>query len=87
MFTADYCERLGLSLHSGKRVDIAVGDGGIIPVYLHELTIRLDDLEIRAEIGFSDRLGIGINIVGRAGILDGYKVCFDGKNREVVWHI
>jgi len=86
VFHSDFCEELGLSLRSGRRIDITVGDGGIIPVYLHELKIRIESLKITGEIGFSNRLGTGINILGREGILDKYMICFDGKNREIIWH-
>jgi predicted aspartyl protease len=87
VFHSDFCEELGLILRSGSRTDITVGDGGIIPVYLHELTIRIENLEIAGEIGFSDRLGTGVNILGRERLLDEYMICFDGEKREVIWYI
>lgn len=86
VFHSDFCEELGLPLRTGSRIDITVGDGGIIPVYIHKLKIKIENLEITGNIGFSDRLGTGINILGREQILDDYMVCFDGKNREVIWH-
>jgi len=87
VFHSDFCEELGLSLRAGKRIDITVGDGGIIPVFLHELTIKIEDIEIKGIIGFSDRLGTGVNILGREKVLDEYMICFDGKKREVIWHL
>ena len=39
IFHSDYSDELGLELRDGKRIDITVGDGGIIPVYLHELLV------------------------------------------------
>lgn len=87
VFHSDFCEELGLTLKSGTRVDFTVGDGGIIPVYLHELKIKIEDLEIIGKIGFSDRLGTGVNILGRGDVLDNYNVCFDGKNKELIWHL
>ena len=86
VFHSDYCEKLGIDLRSGKRVDITVGDGGIIPVYIHNVVIRIETLEFPAAIGFSERLGIGVPILGREGVLDNYLVCFDGRNRELIWH-
>ncbi|MEW5936355.1 MAG: retropepsin-like aspartic protease [Candidatus Thermoplasmatota archaeon] len=87
VFHSDFCEELGLAMRSGNRVDITVGDGGIIPVYLHKLMLRIEDLKIVGDIGFSDRLGTGVNILGREGILDEYMVCFDGQKKEVIWHV
>lgn len=63
-----------------------MGDGGIIPLYIFRLPLIIDTLKIDALIGFSDRLGTGINIIGRESILDNYTVCFDGKNKEVIWY-
>ena len=85
VFNSDFCERLGLDLQDGERVDITVGDGGMIPVYLHTLKIQIEELEFNARIGFSDRLGTGINILGRDSVLDEYNVCFDGIGKEVRW--
>lgn len=87
IFHADFCEELDIELLSGERVNITVGDGGFIPIYLHDLRIRVENLEIDGRIGFSDRLGTGIDILGRGGILDDYLICFDGKNKEVLWHV
>ena len=85
VYNSDFCERLGLELLKGERMDITVVDGGIIPVYLHEIRIQIEDLEFQAKIGFSDRLGTGINILGRETVLDEFVVCFDGKNKEIRW--
>ena len=87
VFHSDFAEELGLDIYSGERTDITVGDGGMIPLYLFKLKILIERLELFAKIGFSDRLGTGISIIGREEILDNYMVCFDGKNREVVWHV
>jgi predicted aspartyl protease len=85
VYNSDFCDRLGLELQKGKRMNIIVGDGGIIPVYLHDARIRIEDIEFGANIGFSDRLGTGINILGRETVLDEFVVCFDGINKEIRW--
>jgi len=87
VFHSDFGEELGLDIHKGKRLDITIGDGGIIPVYLHDLSLRIDELKIKASIGFSSKLGTGINIIGRDGIIDEFMVCFNGRTKEVIWHI
>ena len=87
VFHSDFCEELGLELHSGSRIDITVGDGGIIPVHLHELVINIENLKIPGKVGFSDRLGTGINILGREDVMDKFTICFDGVNSEIVWHV
>ncbi len=86
VFHADFAEVLGINIYSGERKDITVGDGGMIPLYIFKLPLAIDMLKINALIGFSDRLGTGINIIGRESVLDNYTVCFDGKNKEVIWY-
>jgi len=54
VFHSDFCEELGLSLRSGRRIDITIGDCGIIPVYLHTLKVGIENMKITSEIGFSD---------------------------------
>ena len=34
VFHSDFADELGLDLYSGERVDLLVGDGGMIPLYL-----------------------------------------------------
>ncbi len=85
VYNSDFCERLGLDLLKGERVDITVGDGGLIPVYMYDVKIQIEDLEFNAKIGFSDRLGTGINILGTETVLDEFVVCFDGIKKEIRW--
>jgi predicted aspartyl protease len=85
VYNSDFCDRLGLELLKGERIDITVGDGGIIPVYLHDIKVQIEKLEFIAKIGFSNRLGTGINILGRETVLDEFVVCFDGKKKEIRW--
>ncbi len=87
VFHADFAEELGLDIYSGERKDITVGDGGIIPLYIFKLELIIEHLKTNAIIGFSDRLGTGINIIGRENILDNYVICFDGKNKKSIWHV
>ena len=87
MFHSDFCEELGINRRSGKRNDIVVGDGGTIVIYLHDLKIKIGKLEIIGKIGFSDRIGLGIDILGMEGMMNEYLICLDGKNKELVWHV
>jgi hypothetical protein len=54
-----------------------VGDGGFIPVYLHKLDMQLGPKTFQATVGFSEKLGIGFNILGRTDVFDKFVVCFD----------
>jgi len=76
-------ERLNIEWKSGNMIMAVVGDGGLIPVYLHNLNLRIEGCEIVAQIGFSDRLGIGFNLLGRKDIFELFKVCFDDRNKVI----
>ena len=60
-----------------RRIFLQVGDGSFIPVYLHELEIQLGEERFTAEVGFSERLGVGFNLLGRRSIFPRFRVCFD----------
>lgn len=77
VFDKDEALRLGLDYKKGRELMMVVGDGSYIPVYIHRLSLKIGDEEIKAEIGFSDRLGVGFNLLGRKGVFEAFKVCFD----------
>ena len=51
----------------------------------HDLKLQIGDREITAPIGFSERLGVGFNILGRTGIFDKFQVCFNDHDRKVTF--
>jgi hypothetical protein len=85
IFHTETAKRMGINLQNGRLQMIVVGDGSYIPTYLHELTLGLGDFEVTAPIGFSERLGVGFNILGRKGIFDQFQVCFNDHIRKVTF--
>jgi len=83
IFHAGISEIFGLNLEEGNEEYITVGDGSVIPVYLHHITIQIAGKEFSATIGFSRRLGIGFNILGRKDVFERFKVCFDEREKVV----
>ncbi len=83
IFHSDIAEMLELKIESGEKVLVTVGDGSLIPVYIHELKVKFADKEFEAKIGFSKKLGIGFDIIGRKDFFDNFKICFDEKNKIV----
>lgn len=79
VFTAQVADRLGLAYRSGRRTYVQVGDGSFIPVYLHDLEIQVGKHRLVVPLGFSDRLGVRFNLLGRMGIFSHFKVCFDER--------
>jgi hypothetical protein len=78
--------RIGIDLNRGRFQMIVVGDGSFIPVYLHDLPIQIGEWQITAPIGFSERLGVGFNLMGRTGIFDQFQICFNDRARLITLH-
>ena len=72
-------------MEKGRLIYSQVGDGGFIPVYLHELDIQLGPKIFQATIGFSGKSGIGFNILGRSSIFDKFMICFDDMKNHVTF--
>jgi len=68
VFTAQVADRLDLAYRSGRRTYVQVGDGSFIPVCLHDLEIQVGKHRLLARLGFSDRLGVRFNLLGRMSI-------------------
>ena len=78
-----YLKGLEIDLEKGNLVYVTVGDGGSIPVYIHCMEMEIGEERFNAEIGFSKRLGIGFNIIGRRDIFDIFDICFSDKKKEI----
>jgi hypothetical protein len=69
-------ENIGFDYRQGKRVFLRVGDGSLIPVYLHQLPVQLGSVQFPCWVGFSQQLNVNVNVLGKADIFDQFKVCF-----------
>lgn len=87
ILAAKEAEDIGIDWQKGRRQMIVVGDGSFIPVYLHNLSLHIGNIKIKSPIGFSEKLGVGFNILGRKGIFEHFRVCFSDKERKIVFHV
>jgi len=85
ILSVDEAHRIGIEWDKGRRQMIVVGDGSFIPTYFHNLPLEIGGYEVIAPIGFSERLGVGFNILGRTGIFDQFQVCFNDHDRKVTF--
>jgi hypothetical protein len=76
---AQMAEGVDFDYRTGERVYLQVGDGSFIPVYLHDLELQVRTEQFLAKVGFSEKLGIGFNLLGRAGIFERFRICFQEK--------
>ena len=83
--TAREAGRLGLRVEDGQLVYSVVGDGSLIPVYVHRLPVRIGPIELTATIGFSARLGVGFNLLGRQDIFTHFDVTFSDSRQRITF--
>mgnify|MGYP001565710753 CR=1 FL=1 len=81
IFHADVAQLLGLKLSRMARRYLALGNGSVIPIFLHRVRVRFAGLEFTVPAGFSDALKVGFNLMGRAGFFDRFLVCFNDRTR------
>lgn len=76
---------LDFDYKKGKLVNVQVGDGGFIPVYLHKIEISFDDVDFPATVGFSNRLGVEFNLLGRKDVFEVFDVTFSDSKKEITF--
>ena len=85
IFSLQGAEAIGVNYHKGEKLTVAVGDGDSIPVYLHKLRIRIGTVSLRVTIGFSPRLGVGFNLLGRRDIFRHFDITFSDSKKTVTF--
>ena len=81
VFHLDVAQLLGIKLNRAKRHYIALGNGSVLPIYLHQIRVRFAGDEFLVPAGFSDALRVGFNLLGRAGFFNRFAVCFNDRAR------
>ena len=85
IFSINEANRLGIDYTKGQKLTVTVGDGSLIPVYLHRLSVKISNILFPATIGFSPRLGIGFNLLGREDIFKRFDVTFSDSRRSIIF--
>lgn len=75
--------RLRIDYEKGKQTFITVGDGSLIPVYLHMMPVKIGNIVFKAAIGFSPRLGVGFNLIGRKDIFSYFDITFSDSKKTI----
>lgn len=74
---------LGLRIEDGTLTYSIVGDGSLIPVYIHRMPMRIGSIELSVRVGFSPRLGVGFNLLGRQDVFGSFDVTFSDSRKTV----
>src|SRR3989338_2333110 len=85
IFSIKEADVLGLNYAKGRKIYSMVGDGSLIPVYLHKLSVKIGDVPFKASIGFSPRLGIGFNLIGRKDFFDNFEITFSDSTKTIIF--
>jgi len=80
---AKVAEDVGFDYRKGRKVFVQVGDGVLIPVFLHDLPVQIGGRRFTGVIGFSAKLGVPFNLLGRLGVFEHFRICFREKRRVV----
>jgi hypothetical protein len=73
----------GLDYKKGRKTYAQVGDGSLIPIYLHRLPLQIGTKCFTATVGFSEKLGVRFNLLGRQDVFEQFTICFQEKHRIV----
>ncbi len=52
--------------------------------YLHPAKLKVGDEELDAEVAFTGRQRLPVNLLGRAGVFERFLVTFDEGNRKTI---
>lgn len=85
IFSVNEALRLGIDYTRGKKMMITVGDRSSIPVFLHRLSARIAHVLFKATIGFSPRLGVGFNLLGRKDVFARFDVTFSDSRHIITF--
>jgi hypothetical protein len=81
----DFVRDVGFDFETGERILVKVGDGSLIPVFLHRIPVQIGPHRLEARMGFSNHLGIGFHLLGRLDVFEHFRVCFHERERTVIF--
>jgi hypothetical protein len=85
LFSIIDAQRLKLDYTRGEETFSTVGDGGIIQIFLHKLQVKIGDVSFKATVGFSPRLGVGFNLIGRRDFFNHFDITFSDSNKTITF--
>lgn len=85
VFDAAIMAAFRLSFRNAQRIRLTVGDGNTLPVYLHRVRVSIGDESFFTPIGFSEKLRIGFNLLGRSGIFNRFDITFSDTKKNVTF--
>lgn len=82
IFNADLADVLELDYKKGKKI-YPLGIGGHICANINDIILKIEDAEIPCKVLFSDEFVVKFNLLGRIGLFDRFRICFDDQERSL----
>lgn len=82
VFTPETAKLLNLTIEKGKEIFLG-GVGGRIKGYIHNLQFRVIEKVFTAPVVFSQEYLASYNLLGRNGVFENFKICFEEKKKTV----
>lgn len=79
IFKTQVAQQLDLKIENGD-VTYLGGVGGRIKGYLHQLQLDIAGKLLKVPIVFSYEYTVSVNLLGRSGVFENFKILFDEKN-------
>lgn len=85
IFSSVEADRLGIKFKEGRKRYVGGIGGKSIPVYVHRLRVQVGPHKFHANLGFSDEMGVGFNLLGREDFFSRFDITFSDVNRRVTF--
>jgi predicted aspartyl protease len=82
VFHMDVAEQLGIEIRRGDSINLQ-GIGGRILGYAHKLEMETAEKRFSCTIIFSEEIDVSLNILGRKGLFENFKILFDEKSKKL----
>lgn len=83
VFRNEIAEDLGVEIPSGHE-KMLQSASGLIKVFIHPLTVQINEERLDVNIGFSNELSTSFNILGREGFFEYFRITFDERQKRIV---
>jgi len=82
LLTRSDCNLLGYELKNGQERRISGVSGGIIRTYIHQVLLRIGEIELTAEVAFAELEQVP-RLLGRKDIFNRFQINFDEEELKI----
>jgi predicted aspartyl protease len=83
LFDGTIAQTLGIVIREGRRIQ-PTGIAGSLTAYVHRAMVKIGEEEFEADVAFTYRSRPPLNLLGRQGVFEQFRVTFDERNKKTV---